>query len=154
MYWAEPSPSIREPRGKREPPGLDGLGGEADHLVVHGGVVQVGDGQGHRAQAPQVPGHDHGDGEEGGAGKQAGPRGAGCRLEQVPQVQADLAPQVVAARMPRCPLAGPALGMTGNVTHSASSAGRPRRTDEEHRLVYLVDGNEVVIIPARTHYGK
>ena len=29
-----------------------------------------------------------------------------------------------------------------------------RRTDEEHRLVYLVDGNDGVIIQAHTHYGK
>jgi toxin YoeB len=29
-----------------------------------------------------------------------------------------------------------------------------RRIDEEHRLVYQVDGNDVVIVQARTHYGK
>jgi toxin YoeB len=27
-----------------------------------------------------------------------------------------------------------------------------RRIDEEHRLVYLVDGNDVVVIQARFHY--
>ena len=95
-------PDVREPRGEREPPGLDGRGGEVDHLVVHGGVVQVGDGQGHRAHAPQVPGHDHADNEEGGAGEKAGPRGTGRRFEEVPQVQADLAPQVV--RAPHAPV--------------------------------------------------
>jgi toxin YoeB len=29
-----------------------------------------------------------------------------------------------------------------------------RRIDEEHRLVYLVDGNDVVVLQARYHYGK
>jgi toxin YoeB len=28
-----------------------------------------------------------------------------------------------------------------------------RRIDEEHRLVYLVDGDDVVILQARYHYG-
>jgi toxin YoeB len=28
-----------------------------------------------------------------------------------------------------------------------------RRLDEEHRLVYLVDGDEVVVLQARYHYG-
>lgn len=28
-----------------------------------------------------------------------------------------------------------------------------RRIDEEHRLVYLVDGEDVVILQARYHYG-
>jgi len=27
-----------------------------------------------------------------------------------------------------------------------------RRIDEEHRLVYLVDGNDVVVLQARFHY--
>jgi toxin YoeB len=29
-----------------------------------------------------------------------------------------------------------------------------RRIDEEHRLVYLVDGDDVVVLQARFHYGK
>ncbi|MEO9181050.1 MAG: Txe/YoeB family addiction module toxin [Acidimicrobiales bacterium] len=29
-----------------------------------------------------------------------------------------------------------------------------RRIDEEHRLVYLVDGDDVVILQARYHYGS
>jgi toxin YoeB len=29
-----------------------------------------------------------------------------------------------------------------------------RRVDEEHRLVYQVDGNDIIIIQARSHYGK
>jgi toxin YoeB len=29
-----------------------------------------------------------------------------------------------------------------------------RRIDEEHRLVYLVDGNDIVVLQARYHYGK
>ena len=28
-----------------------------------------------------------------------------------------------------------------------------RRIDEEHRLVYLVDGEDLVIVQARYHYG-
>jgi toxin YoeB len=29
-----------------------------------------------------------------------------------------------------------------------------RRIDEEHRLVYQVDGDDIIVIQARTHYGK
>ena len=29
-----------------------------------------------------------------------------------------------------------------------------RRIDGEHRLVYLVDGNDVVVLQARYHYGN
>ncbi|MGA7834186.1 MAG: Txe/YoeB family addiction module toxin [Acidimicrobiales bacterium] len=29
-----------------------------------------------------------------------------------------------------------------------------RRIDEEHRLVYLVDGGDIVVLQARFHYGK
>jgi toxin YoeB len=29
-----------------------------------------------------------------------------------------------------------------------------RRIDGEHRLVYLVDGNDVVVLQARSHYGS
>ena len=29
-----------------------------------------------------------------------------------------------------------------------------RRIDEEHRLVYLVDGDHVVVLQARYHYGN
>jgi toxin YoeB len=29
-----------------------------------------------------------------------------------------------------------------------------RRIDEEHRLVYLVDGDDVVVLQARYHYGN
>ena len=29
-----------------------------------------------------------------------------------------------------------------------------RRIDEEHRLVYLVDGDDVVVLQARFHYGN
>ena len=29
-----------------------------------------------------------------------------------------------------------------------------RRIDDEHRLVYLVDGDDLVILQARYHYGK
>jgi len=29
-----------------------------------------------------------------------------------------------------------------------------RRIDEEHRLVYLVDGDDLVILPARYHYER
>lgn len=28
-----------------------------------------------------------------------------------------------------------------------------RRIDEEHRLVYLVDGDDIVVLQARYHYG-
>lgn len=29
-----------------------------------------------------------------------------------------------------------------------------RRIDQEHRLVYLVDGDDLVVLQARYHYGK
>ena len=29
-----------------------------------------------------------------------------------------------------------------------------RRIDEEHRLVYLVEGDDIVVLQARFHYGK
>ncbi|MEU0093904.1 Txe/YoeB family addiction module toxin [Kribbella sp. NPDC006257] len=29
-----------------------------------------------------------------------------------------------------------------------------RRIDQEHRLVYLVDGDDLVVLQARFHYGK
>ena len=29
-----------------------------------------------------------------------------------------------------------------------------RRIDEEHRLVYLEDGGDIVVLQARYHYGK
>jgi len=29
-----------------------------------------------------------------------------------------------------------------------------RRIDEEHRLVYLVDGDDIVVLQSRYHYGK
>ena len=29
-----------------------------------------------------------------------------------------------------------------------------RRIDEEHRLVYLIDGDDIVVLQARFHYGK
>ncbi len=29
-----------------------------------------------------------------------------------------------------------------------------RRIDDEHRLVYLVDGGDLVVMQARYHYGK
>ena len=29
-----------------------------------------------------------------------------------------------------------------------------RRIDQEHRLVYLVDGDDLVVVQARFHYGK
>ena len=29
-----------------------------------------------------------------------------------------------------------------------------RRIDSEHRLVYLVDGDDLVVLQARYHYGK
>jgi toxin YoeB len=28
-----------------------------------------------------------------------------------------------------------------------------RRIDEEHRLVYLVDHNDIIVLQARYHYG-
>jgi toxin YoeB len=42
-------------------------------------------------------------------------------------------------------------------THGAAQARPSRRLvariDDEHRLVYLVDGADIVILQARFHYG-
>ena len=49
----------------------------------------------------------------------------------------------------RDPFAG--IGKPEQLRHALAGAWS-RRIDEEHRLVYLVDGDEVVVLQARFHY--
>lgn len=44
------------------------------------------------------------------------------------------------------------IGKPEQLRHALSGAWS-RRIDEEHRLVYLVDGDDIVILQARYHYG-
>ena len=50
----------------------------------------------------------------------------------------------------RDPFAG--IGKPEQLRHALSGAWS-RRIDEEHRLVCLVDGDDIVILQARYHYG-
>ncbi len=50
----------------------------------------------------------------------------------------------------RDPFAG--IGKPEQLRH-ALAGGWSRRIDEEHRLVYLVEGDDIVILQARYHYG-
>lgn len=50
----------------------------------------------------------------------------------------------------RDPFSG--IGKPEQLRHALAGAWS-RRIDEEHRLVYLVDGDEIVILQARYHYG-
>lgn len=43
------------------------------------------------------------------------------------------------------------IGKPEQLRHALSGAWS-RRIDEEHRLVYLVDGDDIVILQARYHY--
>jgi toxin YoeB len=49
----------------------------------------------------------------------------------------------------RDPVAG--IGKPEPLRHALSGAWS-RRIDDEHRLVYMVDGNDIVILQARFHY--
>lgn len=49
----------------------------------------------------------------------------------------------------RDPFAG--IGKPEQLRHALAGAWS-RRIDEEHRLVYLVDGDDIVILQARYHY--
>ncbi len=44
------------------------------------------------------------------------------------------------------------IGKPEQLRHALAGAWS-RRIDEEHRLVYLVEGDNVVILQARYHYG-
>ncbi len=44
------------------------------------------------------------------------------------------------------------IGKPEQLRHALAGAWS-RRIDEEHRLVYLVEGDDIVIIQARFHYG-
>ena len=44
------------------------------------------------------------------------------------------------------------IGKPEQLRHALSGAWS-RRIDEEHRLVYLVEGDDLVILQARYHYG-
>ena len=48
------------------------------------------------------------------------------------------------------PFAG--IGKPEQLRHALAGAWS-RRIDEQHRLVYLIEGNDVVILQARYHYG-
>lgn len=50
----------------------------------------------------------------------------------------------------RDPFAG--VGKPEQLRHSLAGAWS-RRIDEEHRLVYLVDEDDIIILQARYHYG-
>lgn len=52
--------------------------------------------------------------------------------------------------MTRDPFAG--IGKPERLRHALAGAWS-RRIDEEHRLVYLVDGDDIIILQARYHYG-
>jgi toxin YoeB len=43
------------------------------------------------------------------------------------------------------------IGKPERLRHALASAWS-RRIDEEHRLVYLIDGDDIVILQARYHY--
>ena len=43
------------------------------------------------------------------------------------------------------------LGKSEQLRHALAGAWS-RRIDEEHRLVYLVDGDDLVLLQARYHY--
>ena len=44
------------------------------------------------------------------------------------------------------------IGKPEQLRHALAGAWS-RRVDEPHRLVYLVDGDDIVILQARYHYG-
>ncbi len=44
------------------------------------------------------------------------------------------------------------IGKPEQLRHALAGAWS-RRIDQEHRLVYLVDGDDIVILQARHHYG-
>ncbi|MBK9178402.1 MAG: Txe/YoeB family addiction module toxin [Acidimicrobiales bacterium] len=44
------------------------------------------------------------------------------------------------------------IGKPEQLRHALAGAWS-RRIDEEHRLVHLVDGDDVVVLQARYHYG-
>jgi toxin YoeB len=44
------------------------------------------------------------------------------------------------------------IGKPEQLRHALAGAWS-RRIDEEHRLVYLIDGDDIVIIQVRYHYG-
>ena len=44
------------------------------------------------------------------------------------------------------------IGKPEQLRHALAGAWS-RRIDAEHRLVYLVDGDDIVIVQARYHYG-
>ena len=44
------------------------------------------------------------------------------------------------------------IGKPEQLRHALAGAWS-RRIDEEHRLVYLVEGDDIVILQARYHYG-
>lgn len=44
------------------------------------------------------------------------------------------------------------IGKPERLRHALSGAWS-RRIDQEHRLVYLVDGDDIVVLQARYHYG-
>ncbi len=44
------------------------------------------------------------------------------------------------------------IGKPEQLRHALAGAWS-RRIDDEHRLVYLVDGDDVVVLQARYHYG-
>lgn len=44
------------------------------------------------------------------------------------------------------------IGKPEQLRHALAGAWS-RRIDQEHRLVYLVDGDDVVVLQARYHYG-
>jgi toxin YoeB len=50
----------------------------------------------------------------------------------------------------RNPFAG--IGKPEQLRHALAGAWS-RRIDEEHRLVYLIEGNDIVILQARYHYS-
>ena len=50
----------------------------------------------------------------------------------------------------RDPFSG--IGKPEQLRHTLAGAWS-RRIDQEHRLVYLVDGDDIVVLQARYHYG-
>ena len=50
----------------------------------------------------------------------------------------------------RDPFAG--IGKPEQLRHALAGAWS-RRIDEEHRLVYLVDGDDIMVLQVRLHYG-
>ena len=45
------------------------------------------------------------------------------------------------------------IGKPELLKHSFSPGTMSRRIDQEHRLVYLVSGADIVVLQARYHYG-